>query len=163
MRDREDTDGRSIISFEKPWDAYRFLLFVPYVDIQPITTWHQPRPEGYDIGCRRDCRCRLQSVRGWDLRDGIRSESIDQESVFIKICCHDFFPAFHCYFVSNTSPSGRSPDLRLTIFAAGATAGISCSLCEAGTYWTGSGQDPLTEKAKELAIDVLLIFLSYIC
>ena len=52
----------------------------------------------------------------------------------------------------------RSQDLTLTIFAAGATAGISCSLCEAGTYWTGSGQDPLTEKTKELAIDDCLYF-----
>jgi hypothetical protein len=137
---------------------------LPYVDIKPITTCHQPRPEGYDIGCRRDRRCRLQSVRGWDLRDGIRSESIDEESVFITICCPDFFFSFSLLFCEqHLSIRPDSPDLRLTIFAAGATVGISCSLCEAGTYWTGSGQDPLTEKTKEFAIDVLLIFLSYIC
>jgi hypothetical protein len=52
------------------------------------------------------------------------------------------------YFKIYSPSSGwtvRSQDLALTIFAAGATAGISCSLCEAGTYWTGSGQDTLTE------------------
>jgi hypothetical protein len=34
---------------------------------------------------------------------------------------------------------GRDP--MLMVFAAGATSRLNCSLCEAGTYGTGSGED----------------------
>ncbi len=34
-----------------------------------------------------------------------------------------------------------SKDLIAAIEPAGASAGVNCSLCEAGTFWTGSGQE----------------------
>ena len=38
----------------------------------------------------------------------------------------------------------------------GATAGVNCSLCEAGTFWTGSGQDALlTQQAYKRCITAL--------
>ena len=44
------------------------------------------------------------------------------------------------------------------VLAAGATAGVDCSLCEAGTYGTGSGEDTLCERSsgqRRLLIDRL--------
>ncbi len=36
-----------------------------------------------------------------------------------------------------------SRDLTLMVWTAGATSSLNCSLCEAGTYGTGSGQGAL--------------------
>ena len=48
------------------------------------------------------------------------------------------------------------------VFAAGATTGLSCSLCYAGTYLTGSGQDSLDgEKLIYLASVALICFSLY--
>ncbi len=40
----------------------------------------------------------------------------------------------------------HDPLLDATTGLAGATTGLNCSLCQAGTYWTGSGQDALIER-----------------
>jgi hypothetical protein len=112
-------------------------------------------------GATADVDCSLCEAGTYGTGSGqnplTRNQYLSQYAVLI------FFSFSLLFCEQHLSIRPDSPDLRLTIFAAGATAGISCSLCEAGTYWTGSGQDPLTEKSKELAIDVLLIFLSYIC
>ena len=73
------------------------------------------RSDNDNVACRRDCRCQLQPVPGRDVLYRIRS------------------PFLHCY-------GTQSRDLTKTIWPAGATTGASCSVCQAGTFLTGSGQ-----------------------
>ena len=91
----------------------------------------------YGTGSGQDARTRTPVLRS--RKTVLLSQQLSGFSFFLF--CLGYFKI--------CSPSSgwtvRSQDLTLTIFAAGATAGISCSLCEAGTYWTGSGQDTLTE------------------
>ena len=54
-------------------------------------------------------------------------------------------------------------DLMLMVFAAGATSGFNCSLCYAGTYLTGSGQDLLDgEKLIYLASVAMICFFLFL-
>jgi hypothetical protein len=46
----------------------------------------------------------------------------------------------HCIIVTRRLPINDASDLMQVIWSAGATARLNCSLCQAGTYATGSGQ-----------------------
>ncbi len=86
---------------------------------------YQPRTESNDLVCRLNYGSQLQPVRGRDLRDRIRSGCDD---VSFDIQCI-------AYFFSHA--------LMQMIWSAGSTTGANCSLCEAGTFGTGSGQGAL--------------------
>jgi hypothetical protein len=113
-----------------------------------MTTCHRPGAYADGVCFRGGFRPQLQSVRGRDLRHRIRSGCIDRH----RGCksCPDFASFSWILDASHGSirPDSGGPCLTLATFAAGATTVVSCSLCESGTYWTGSGQDTWTEKSR---------------
>ena len=78
-----------------------------------------------ETNCRRFFTWQLRPVRGRDLLDRIRSG------------CHDF----SCNFQRITCLI--SQELSQVIWSAGSATAANCSLCEAGTFGTGSGQGAL--------------------
>ena len=62
-------------------------------------------------------------------------------------CCHFSLPDGVSITKSQPAVMG---DVLLMVFAAGATAGPNCSLCQAGTYGTGSGQESVFESTGDV-------------
>jgi hypothetical protein len=90
----------------------------------------------------------MQPLRGRDLLDGIRWGSIYgvlQWVFFPNLCIFSLFHSgrvgMNVGSISHSSQLAIGRDPMLMVFAAGATSSLNCSLCEAGTYWTGSGED----------------------
>lgn len=89
------------------------------------------------MSCRRHIRSQLQPVRARDLLDGIRSgctggsaSSLHPESCRRAVLARPCGPG--CKEAERFDSDGM-------VWRAGATADVNCSLCQAGTYGTGSG------------------------
>ena len=101
-----------------------------------------------DGACRRDSKRQLQPVPGGDLWDWVRWGSQNetcfcyiQHVMHISLVATIFVFVFFVFWLMRNM---LSADLQTSFLCvagrAGATASVSCSLCQAGTYGTGSGE-----------------------
>ena len=112
-------------------------------------TRYEEIPDDGEMACRRDYRPQLQPVPGGDVLDRIRSAWMD---VFDQIMLalsqmhhHDYemsllwhFPFMHNGYKDFFDDIARRQPMTM-VRAAGATTGRNCSLCQAGTFLSGSG------------------------
>ena len=110
-------------------------------------TPYQLRSDTDGMACRRDYRSQLQPVPGRELLHWIRSggtnrlhcalTSVVHVSEYDESCMH-----VDCCHACISDASGRqSLGLTEAFGPAGATTYLNCSLCQAGSYSTGSGQE----------------------
>ena len=107
------------------------------------------------MACRRDHRPQLQSVPRGNLLDRIRLETIMLISehscpgplkpsvLSTRHVNSEFHLCFTCSVTICAAQLALKRDPMTAQWPAGATTVLNCSLCQAGTYMTGSGRQPI--------------------